>query len=61
MRVESGATIDQPVERVFEYVTMPEKDPNWVPVSLRHERLSPGPMRVGSITERRTWSFSGSV
>jgi hypothetical protein len=51
MRVEHSATIDQPVDRVFEYVSTPENDPTWVPASLRHEMLSPTPMRVGSITE----------
>ena len=51
MRVERSTTIDQPVDRVFEYVSTPENDPTWVPASLRHEMLSPPPMRVGSITE----------
>jgi uncharacterized protein YndB with AHSA1/START domain len=51
MRVERSGTIDRPVDRVFEYVSTPENDPTWVPASLRHEKLSPGPMRVGSITE----------
>jgi hypothetical protein len=51
MRVDRSATIDQPVDRVFEYVSTPENDPTWVPASLRHEMLSPAPMRLGSITE----------
>jgi len=51
MRLERSATIEQPVDRVFEYVSTPENDPTWVPASLRHEMLSPAPMRVGSITE----------
>jgi len=51
MRVERSGTIKQSVERVFEYVSTPENDPTWVPVSLRHEKISPGPLRVGSITE----------
>jgi len=51
MRVERSGTIDRPVDRVFEFVSTPENDPTWVPASLRHEKLSPGPMRVGSITE----------
>ena len=55
MRVEHSATIDQPVDRVFEYVTTPENDPTWVPASLSHEMLSPAPMRVGSITEEDVW------
>jgi uncharacterized protein YndB with AHSA1/START domain len=51
MRVQRSGTIKQPVERVFEYVSTPENDPTWVPVSLSHEKISPGPLRVGSITE----------
>ena len=51
MRVERSGTIEQPVERVFEYVSTPENDPTWVPVALRHEKISPGPLCVGSITE----------
>ena len=47
MLVERSATIDQPVDRVFDYVSTPENDPTWVPASLRHEMLSPAPMRVG--------------
>jgi len=55
MRVERSATIDQPVDRVFDYVSIPENDPTWVPASLRHEMLSPAPMRIGSITEEDVW------
>jgi carbon monoxide dehydrogenase subunit G len=51
MRVEHSGTIKQPIERVFEYVSTPENDPTWVPVSFRHQKISPGPLRVGSITE----------
>jgi hypothetical protein len=51
MRVERSGTINRPIDRVFEYVSTPENDPTWVSVSLRHEKISPGPMRVGSITE----------
>jgi hypothetical protein len=51
MRIENSATIDQSIDLVFEYVSTPENDPTWVPASLRHEMLSPPPMRVGSITE----------
>jgi uncharacterized membrane protein len=51
MRVERTTTIDQPADRVFDYVSNPRNDPTWVPTSLRHEMLSPAPMRLGSITE----------
>ena len=55
MRVERSATIDQLVDRVFDQVSTPDNDPTWVPASLRHEMLSPAPMRVGSITEEDVW------
>jgi uncharacterized membrane protein len=55
VRVERSATIDQGVDRVFEYVSTPENDPTWVPASLRHEMLSPAPTHVGSITEEDVW------
>jgi hypothetical protein len=55
MRVERSATIGQPVNRIFDYVSTPENDPTWVPASLRHEILSPPPIRVGSITEEEVW------
>jgi uncharacterized membrane protein len=55
MRVERSEKIDQPVDQVFNYVSTPENDPTWVPASLRHEMLSPAPMRVGSITEEDVW------
>jgi uncharacterized membrane protein len=55
MRVDRSATIDQPIDRVFEYIATPDNDPTWVPASLRHEMLSPAPMRVGSITEEDVW------
>ncbi len=50
MRVEHSGTIDRPPGRVFEYVSAPKNDPTWVPASRRHEKLSPEPMRAGSIT-----------
>ncbi len=51
MHVERTTTIERPIEEVFEYVSTPENDPTWVSASLRHERTSPGPMRVGTTTE----------
>jgi uncharacterized protein YndB with AHSA1/START domain len=51
MHVENTITIEQPVEEVFEYVSTPENDPTWVSVSIRNQRTSPGPMRVGMTIE----------
>ena len=51
MYVENTLTINRPIEEVFEYVSNPENDPTWVSASLRHERISAGPMRVGMTTE----------
>jgi hypothetical protein len=64
--VERTVTINRPVEEVFEYISTPENDPTWIPAALRHERTSPGPMRVGMTTEEdvkflgRTASLSPS-
>jgi uncharacterized protein YndB with AHSA1/START domain len=54
MHVERTTTIEWPIEEVFEYVSTPENDPTWVSASLRHQRTTPGPMRVGTTTGRRT-------
>ena len=51
MYVENTLTINRPIGEVFEYVSNPENDPTWVSASLRHQRISPGPMRVGMSTE----------
>ncbi len=60
MRLERSEPIDQPVDRLFEYVSTLENDPRWVAPPLRHEMLSPAPMRPGSITEE-AWGISGGV
>ena len=51
MRVENTIMIERPINEVFKYVSIPENDPTWVPLSLWHERKAPGPMRVGTTTE----------
>ena len=51
MHVENTITIERPIEEVFEYVSTPENDPTWVSASIRNQRTSPGPMRVGMTTE----------
>ena len=51
MHVEKTITIERPIEEVFAYVSTPENDPTWVSVSIRNQRTSPGPMRVGLTIE----------
>ena len=51
MRVERSVTINHPIDGVFEYASTPQNDPTWVVACLKHQMLSPAPMRVGSITE----------
>jgi uncharacterized protein YndB with AHSA1/START domain len=68
MHVEYTITIEQPIEELFEYVSIPENDPTWVSASVRNQRTSPGPMRVGMTieedvkifgrTSRDTWEVS---
>ncbi len=57
MRVEGSITINRPVDLVFEYASTPQNDPTWVVAALRHEMLSPKPMRLGSITEEDVGFF----
>ena len=57
MRVEGSITINRPVDLVFEYASTPQNDPTWVVAALRHEMLSPAPMRLGSITEEDVGFF----
>jgi uncharacterized protein YndB with AHSA1/START domain len=51
MHVQNTITIERPIEEVFEYVSTPENDPTWVSASIRNQRTSPGPMRVGMTIE----------
>jgi len=51
MHVENTITIEQPIEELFEYVSTPENDPTWVSASIKNQRTSPGPMRVGMTIE----------
>jgi uncharacterized protein YndB with AHSA1/START domain len=51
MHVENTITIERPIEELFEYISTPENDPTWVSVSIRNQRTSPGPMRVGMTIE----------
>jgi uncharacterized protein YndB with AHSA1/START domain len=51
MQIVRSTTISRPADQVFTFVSTPENDPRWVPVSLRHEKTSPGPMQVGTRTE----------
>jgi hypothetical protein len=50
MHVENTVTIERPIE-IFEFVSTSENDLTWVSASLRHQRASSGPMRVGKTTE----------
>jgi uncharacterized protein YndB with AHSA1/START domain len=49
--VANTITIERPIEELFEYVSTPENDPTWVSASIRNQRTSPGPMRVGITIE----------
>ncbi len=47
-RVEEKIAIEQPPEKVFEFVTTPENDHLWSSTAVERRRESPGPIRVGS-------------
>jgi uncharacterized membrane protein len=48
LRVKSEITINRPVEEVFEFVTKLENIPLWAPKIEGIEKLTPGPIGVGT-------------
>ena len=51
MQIARSTTISRPADQVFAFVSTPENDPKGVPVSRRHAKTSPGPMKAGTRTE----------
>lgn len=49
IRIEHSVEINRPVDEVFDYMTKPENTPQWQTGMLESERISEGPMRVGTI------------
>ncbi len=57
-RVETSIIIARPVQTVFEFMTNPEKAPQWRPAVLEERVISAGPVGVGT-TIRRVVQFLG--
>lgn len=50
IKVETSVLINQPVEKVFEFVTTPENDEQWL-IGVKAKKTSEGPTRIGSTSE----------
>jgi uncharacterized protein YndB with AHSA1/START domain len=48
--VETSVLIDQPIDKVFEYVTTPENDHEWY-IGIESKKTSESPTGVGSTSE----------
>ena len=48
--VETSIEINQPIEKVFEFVTTPENDAQWL-IGLESKKTSEGPEDVGATSE----------
>lgn len=58
MRVEGSVTVNQPVERVFAFISEIERQPDWVGPVQAVKDLQPGPVQVGT-TFTLTLAFMG--
>jgi uncharacterized protein YndB with AHSA1/START domain len=47
-RIDGEIVINRPVEEVFDFVADERNEPRYNPGMLRAEKLSPGPLRLGS-------------
>lgn len=50
INVETSVEINQPIEKVFEFVTTPENDSQWL-LGLESKKTSEGPEDVGATSE----------
>lgn len=57
-RIESAVVIDRPLQEVFEFVADAENQAQWSAEGARYERISQGPLGVGT-TWRYTTRFFG--
>jgi uncharacterized protein YndB with AHSA1/START domain len=54
MRIEQTFTVARPPEAVFDYLTDPDRLPEWQTTKTRVERLTGGPPGVGTRLRERT-------
>ncbi|HZY47176.1 MAG TPA: SRPBCC family protein [Candidatus Bathyarchaeia archaeon] len=50
INVETSVLIDQPIEKVFEFVTTPENDEQWL-IGVKAKKTSTEPTKVGATSE----------
>jgi len=48
MKVERGVIIERPVDKVFAFIANPDNNPKWQPEVVEHQKLTEGPMGVGT-------------
>jgi uncharacterized protein YndB with AHSA1/START domain len=58
MRLEESVVVERPIGEVFEYLTDPDRIPEWQTTALEARRETDGPLRVGS-RFRETRKFLG--
>jgi uncharacterized membrane protein len=61
MRIEKSIEINQPVEKVFEFVWNPENDPLWQTQVREAKITSDGPLGVGSTTSQTAHFLGRSI
>ena len=60
VRVEGEIVIWRPVEEVFDVIADPCTEPRYNPVMLHVDKLTPGPVRVGSLFQNVHRALGGS-
>ena len=48
IKIETSVVINRPIEKVFEFVTTPENDVQWLAGIVEAKKTSPGPEDVGA-------------
>ncbi len=48
--IEANVVVNQPIKKVFEFVTTPENDEQWL-IGVKSKKTSEGPTKVGSTSE----------
>jgi hypothetical protein len=60
-RIEGDVVINRPVEEVFDFVADQRNEPRYNPRMLRAEKISPGPIGLGTRFRAETRTMRGSA
>jgi hypothetical protein len=60
-RIEGEIVINRPLEEVFDFVADERNEPRYTPRMLRAEKISPGPIGVGTRFRAETKTMRGSA